>query len=208
MSGESDRRRHWERVYATSALDRVGWFRPHLETSLDWIERVGLPPDAPIIDIGGGASTLVDDLIDADYRDITVLDISEAALSAVQQRLGKASAAVTWIQADVTQADLPAARFRLWHDRAVFHFLIDGEDRLRYREAMMRALSADAHAIIATFSPDAPPRCSGLPVRRYNAESLSEALGPGLELVDAVEALHVTPGGVRQPFQYCLFRRA
>jgi SAM-dependent methyltransferase len=203
-----ERRQHWDRVYRTRAADQVGWFKPHLGTSLDWIERLGLPPDAPIIDIGGGASTLVDDLVAAGYGDITVLDISAAAIKAARERVDETSAVVAWLRADVTEVKLPVERYRLWHDRAVFHFLTDSGDRRRYRDALLSALAPDGHAIIATFSPEAPPKCSGLPVRRYTAESLADELGPGLELVDHVDELHVTPGGVQQQFVYCLFGRA
>jgi SAM-dependent methyltransferase len=208
MTEDEDRRRHWEHAYSTRATEEVSWFRPHLDTSLALIERLELGPDAPIIDIGGGASTLVDDLVEAGHRELAVLDISAAALAAARERLGEASSSVDWIRADVTGADLPAGKYRLWHDRAVFHFLVDSADRQRYRETMLRALAPDGHAIVATFSPDAPPRCSGLPVRRYTARSLSTELGPDLELIDEAEELHVTPGGVRQSFAYGLFRRA
>jgi len=202
-----DRREHWQQVYTTKARERLGWFKPHLDASLAWIADLRLPADAAIIDVGGGASTLVDDLLDEDYASLTVLDISEPALSAVRGRLGADAERVTWVTADVTEAALPADAYDLWHDRAVFHFLTDAADRERYSDRLKASLRSGGHLIIGAFAPDAPPRCSGLPVERYTVAGLAAELGSGLELCEQKKDLHVTPGGVEQMYQYCLFRR-
>jgi SAM-dependent methyltransferase len=152
---------HWEQVYSTKLTEKVGWYEPHLQTSLSWIKELGLPEDAPIIDIGGGASTLVDDLWDAGYRSITVLDISEKALSMIKARLGKRTDLISWLEGDITEVDLPTNRYELWHDRAVFHFLIALEQQRKYRDNLLKALRQGGHLIIGTFAPEAPPKCSG-----------------------------------------------
>ncbi len=201
------RRAHWDNVYSTRKHDEVGWFRPHLETSLQWIEDIGLAPDAPIIDVGGGASTLVDDLLDAGHTALTVVDISGKALAGVQERLGSRSDLVTWLVADITEAQLQRRSFRLWHDRAVFHFLVDAGDRRKYRDDLEAALVTGGHLVIGTFTPEAPPRCSGLPVQRYDLDALIAELGPGFELVRHRQEMHVTPGGVEQMYLFGHFRR-
>jgi SAM-dependent methyltransferase len=178
-----------------------------LRTSINWIEQLGLSADSTIIDVGGGASTLVDDLLDAGYRSITVLDISKEALSTVQKRLGEKSNLVSWLSADITTAGLPCREYELWHDRAVFHFLIESKDRNAYRQNLLKALQLNGHVIIGTFAPEAPPKCSGLPVRRYGEQQLADELGSEFALVNHVKDLHITPGGVEQVYQYCQFRR-
>jgi len=205
MSGE-DRAGHWDRAYAAKPIQRLGWYRPALERSFAWIESLRLLLDVPFIDIGGGASTLVDDLVQAGYRDITVLDVSATALAHAKERLGEPAAAVRWIVADVTTADLPADAYALWHDRAVFHFLVDAGERDRYRAALARSLEPGGHLLIGTFAPDAPPRCSGLPVERYDRDKLVAEFGDDFVLLESVEEMHVTPGGVEQNYLYCLFR--
>jgi len=202
-----NRRDHWEQVYRSKTADKLGWYAPHLQTSIDWIKKLGLSADSPIIDVGGGASTLVDDLLDAGYRSITVLDISAKALSMVQERLGEQSSLVTWLNADITTAELPDQAYMLWHDRAVFHFLIEPNDRNAYRQNLLTALQPNGHVVIGTFAPEAPPRCSGLPVRRYSKEQLADELGAELVLVNHAKELHITPGGVEQMYQFCEFRR-
>jgi SAM-dependent methyltransferase len=202
------RKEHWETVYATKPPDRVGWFRPRLETSLDWIAALPLDVDAAIIDIGGGASTLVDNLLDAGYRDVTVLDIAAGALELSQARLGEAAEQVEWIVADVTSAALPSRRFELWHDRAVFHFLTDDDDRNSYIERAAGALKPGSHLLVGTFAPEAPPTCSGLPVERYDRDTLAGTFGNAFELLRHHKELHVTPGGVEQMYLYALFRMA
>jgi len=200
-------RDHWERVYRSKSVDRLGWYAPHLQTSIRWIENLGLSADSPIIDVGGGASTLVDDLLDAGYRSVTVLDISPTALSKVRQRLGGKASRVTWLSADITTAELPDKAYELWHDRAVFHFLTEPNDRNAYRQKLLNALRPKGHVIIGTFALEAPPKCSGLPVQRYSKEQLADELGAEFALVNHVKELHITPGGVEQMYQFCEFRR-
>lgn len=204
---KENRRNHWQEVYASKPSHRLGWYKPRLDTSLDWIASLELPDDAPIIDIGCGASTLVDDLLGQGFQALTALDISEHALDVVRERLGDKASAVAWIAADITEAELPRDTFRLWHDRAVFHFLTEAADRSRYRERMEATLKNGGHALLGVFTPEAPPRCSGLPVQRYALEDLVAELGPGFELVRHRHELHVTPGGVEQAYLYALFRK-
>lgn len=202
------RREHWEQVYSSKPSERLGWYKPRLQTSLEWISALGLDPGASMIDVGGGASTLVDDLLDRGYKSITVLDLAEAALELIKARLGDRGATVNWLCGDITQLELPASAFELWHDRAVFHFLTEPADRERYRENLCRALRPGGHVIIGTFAPEAPPKCSGLPVQRYDLELLRETLGSGFKLQRHKKEQHVTPGGVEQMYLYCEFRRA
>ena len=188
--------------------EKVGWYKPRLDTSLDWILSLDIDRHRPVIDVGGGASTLVDDLVDEGFESITVLDISENALAASRKRLGRQAELVMWLPADITTYPLPAGRFAVWHDRASFHFLIEPAHREAYRENLFRALSPGGHALIATFAPEAPPKCSGLPVERYDARRLSEFFGAELDLVREQQEMHITPGGVEQLYQYCLFQRS
>lgn len=199
---------HWEQVYASKPRERLGWYQPHLQTSLEWIEELKLARDAPIIDVGGGASTLVDDLLDLGYQTVSVLDISENALAAVKSRLGKNAQLVNWINGDLTTVELPDHQFELWHDRAVFHFLTDADEKRKYRDQLLKALRPGGHVLIGTFAPEAPPKCSGLPVQRYDRERLQETLGEEFKLIKHHKELHVTPGGVEQMYLYCHFRRA
>ena len=198
---------HWEVVYSTRQAEDVGWYKPKLETSFSWIEALGLDPKEPIIDVGGGASTLVDDLLEAGHQSITVLDISEAAIKAVQDRLGAVGERVRWLNGDITMIDLPSHRYGLWHDRAVFHFLTEPEQQKSYRDNLLAALKPGGHLIIGTFAPEAPPKCSGLPIQRYTHEELSNVLGGEFELQRDDQEVHVTPGGVEQMYLYCHFRR-
>jgi SAM-dependent methyltransferase len=201
-----DRREHWEQVYSGKPPERLGWYKPRLQTSLDWITELSLDTKAPIIDVGGGASTLVDDLLGRGYSAITVLDLAAPALDLIKARLGTRGAAVTWLCGDVTRIELGENAFELWHDRAVFHFLTDAEDRARYRETLCKALRPGGYLIIGTFAPEAPPRCSGLPVQRYDLELLRETLGDEFALRRQQKEMHVTPGGVEQMYLYCEFR--
>ncbi len=201
------RKKHWEEVYASKDAERLGWYRPCLETSLAWIEELGLSANAPIIDVGGGVSALIGDLLDAGHQALTVVDISEAALSAAAGKLGAGGDGVTWLPGDITSIDLPVNRYDLWHDRAVFHFLTEPEQQRLYRENLLKALKPAGHLIMGTFAPEAPPRCSGLPVQRYDHESLTAVLGEAFDLVRHKTELHVTPGSVHQMYTYCLFRR-
>jgi SAM-dependent methyltransferase len=203
-----DVKTHWEMIYATKAPDEVSWYRPHLETSLAWIERFNPSPTAYIIDVGCGESTLIDDLLERGYRNLTVLDISQTALEANRKRMGPAAEHVRWIAGDVTQAALPACAYDVWHDRAVFHFLNTAEERSAYIQQALRALKPGGHLILATFGPDAPAKCSGLEVVRYNAGSLAQQLGEPFLLLESLEELHKTPSGADQPFLYCHFQIA
>ncbi len=201
-----DQKDHWEQVYSTRMAEKVGWYKPCLETSLNWIGELDLDRSAPIIDVGGGASTLVDDLVDAGFESIAVLDLAESALAASRKRLGQQSELVMWLPGDVTTYMLPGDRFELWHDRAVFHFLTEPASQQAYRINLLSALQPGGHAIISVFSPDAPPKCSGLQVQRYDHEQLSAKLGNEFELLRHQTEMHTTPGGVEQIYIYCLFR--
>jgi SAM-dependent methyltransferase len=201
-------RAHWEQVYSSNPTEKLGWYEPHLRTSLAWIQDLALPRDTPILDVGGGASTLVDDLLDAGYRSITVIDLSEKALARAKERLGRRAELVTWSRGDITLVELPSDHYELWHDRAAFHFLTAPEQQRKYRDNLLNELKPGGHLILGTFAPEAPPMCSGLPVQHYSPEQLQNTLGPMFELQRNEKELHVTPGGVQQMYLYCLFRRA
>ena len=201
-----NREHHWDGVYDAKSPDSVSWYRPHLERSLAFIEGAGLDRDDPIIDIGGGASTLVDDLLERGYRDITVLDISSHAIARAKTRLGKRADAVTWIVADVTVAQLPEKRFAFWHDRAVFHFLTAAEDRRAYIAAVLRSLRINGHIVVATFGPHGPKQCSGLEVANYDPEALQREFGASFRKVESCIEHHKTPSGTDQEFVYCYCR--
>lgn len=203
-----DPQEHWENVYATKAPDSVSWYRPHLDTSLALIERAVPDRDNPILDVGGGASTLVDDLMGQGYSDVSVLDISAAALEVSKRRLGTAAARVNWLAADLLNTPMPTQRYELWHDRAVFHFLVAQEQREVYVQQLAHALKPAGYAVIATFGPEGPQKCSGLDTARYDVDGLRRALGPVLTLIDSSLELHPTPFGTQQQFLYALFRRA
>lgn len=199
---------HWESVYETKSADAVSWYAPHLNTSLQYIRRAAGAPDAAIIDVGGGESTLVDDLLAAGCTQLTVLDISATALDATRRRLGAAGAGVHWLAADVLEAELPAAAFDIWHDRAVFHFLTRDAQRQRYVEQVLHALKPGGFAIVGSFGPQGPDQCSGLPVSRYSADELHHTFGAPFQLLDSLVEQHTTPWGSRQQFVYCFCRRA
>ena len=197
-----DRRQHWEGVYQSKAANQVGWFQPHAASSLRLIEGCA-SKDAHIIDVGGGASVLVDDLLDAGYRNLTVLDLAESALAASRARLGTRAASVQWIAADITRADLPAARYDVWHDRAVFHFLTDAADRARYVAQVLKSVKPGGHVIVAAFGPGGPLQCSGLDVVRYDPDALHAAFGAPFRLLGHETEIHHTPAGKEQEFVYC-----
>jgi hypothetical protein len=198
---------HWDEIYSTKSAQQVGWYTPHLETSIKWITELNLTAGDPVIDVGGGASTLVDDLLTAGYKELTVLDLSESAISLTRKRLGTLSSSVTWIKGDVTKIELPPQYFKLWHDRAVFHFLIDTKQQLRYKDALLEALKVDGYFIIGTFDLEAPPQCSGLPVQRYTSEILCSTFGKEFQLKRHQHEIHRTPSGLEQTYVYCLFQR-
>jgi ubiquinone/menaquinone biosynthesis C-methylase UbiE len=168
---------HWEQVYAIKSTTAVSWYQAEATLSLGLICQIAPSPDANIIDVGGGASTLVDGLLESGYRNLTVLDLASEALSVARQRLGRASDAVHWLEGDITTLTLPAQAYDIWHDRAVFHFLTNPEDRLAYVKQVMHAVKPGGHVIIATFAPDGPTECSGLPVVRYAPDTLKNELG-------------------------------
>ena len=202
------RREHWEKVYSSNPPDKLGWYEPHLETSLKWIKELDLSEDSNIADVGGGASTLVDDLLNQRYRSITVVDLSKNALALAKERLGERAELVTWLEGDITSVDLPARHYDLWHDRAVFHFLTTPPQQQQYRNKLLKALRPGGHLIIAMFAPEAPPKCSGQPVERYSADKLKNTLGTEFELKRHAKELHITPSGVEQMYLYCHFRKS
>ena len=178
----------------------------HPAASLALIKDTGLPKDARIIDVGGGASRLVDHLIEEGWTNITVLDIAPTALDKARRRLGDRAALVTWLVADVAQWT-PLEQFDLWHDRAVFHFLTEASDRAAYASVMANAVSSGGHAIVGTFALDGPERCSGLPVCRYDGESLAAEFAAHFRLVVSITEDHITPAGKVQRFQFCRLQR-
>jgi SAM-dependent methyltransferase len=196
---------HWEHIYQTKTPLETSWYAPHLQISLAWLLQAAPDRSASIIDVGGGESTLVDDLISAGYRALTVLDLSQAALQKSQRRLGDAARHVTWIAGDVTDLALPAHVNDLWHDRAVFHFLTQPEQRAAYARNLAASLKDGGQVIMATFGPQGPQKCSGLPTQRYDAESLQRELGPQFRILRHTTIDHQTPFGTAQQFLYCHF---
>jgi SAM-dependent methyltransferase len=197
---------HWDSVYRTRGSEQVSWYRPHLDRSLAFLEATGLGRDARVIDVGGGASTFVDDLLDRGYTNVTVLDLSAAALDAARARLASRASQVKWICADVTDPQLPSEAYDFWHDRAVFHFLREPAARARYVSAVRRMLKPGGHIVVATFGPHGPEKCSGLDVMHFTPEALHAEFGPEFaRLSDAVE-MHTTPWGSEQEFVYCYCR--
>ena len=199
------RKAHWENVYSTKGENEVSWFQESPAPSLQLIEIAKPTSDAVIVDIGGGASRLVDQLLARGFENLTVLDLSEAALAAAKVRLGSRAAQVQWVVADVTKW-VPTRRFDIWHDRAAFHFLTEERDRTGYIARLRQALKIEGHAIIATFAPDGPEKCSGLPVMRYDAARLGQTLGPGFQLLRSQRSDHATPWGSQQHFQFSVFQ--
>ena len=200
------RQAHWENVYGTKDEHAVSWFQEKPDISLDLIWATGVKTTASIIDIGGGASRLVDTLLDKDFKTVTVLDLSKKALAASKARLGTKGAQVQWVIADVTTWE-PSQTYDVWHDRAALHFLTDPKDRAAYAERVLRAVRPGGHVIIGTFAPDGPERCSDLPVVRHDAATLWELLGHSFELLESRRHDHLTPAGVTQKFQFSRFRR-
>ncbi len=203
-----DLKRHWEKVYRTRQSDSVSWFQEHADLSLRMIHNTGLGKGAAIIDVGGGASTLVDDLVAEGYTDLTVLDLSSTAIAVAKQRLGRHADAIHWMEGDITRAEFQIHRFDIWHDRAVFHFLTDPKDRHAYVERVMKAVKPGGHVIVATFAEDGPDKCSGLSVMRYKPETLHDEFGDSFLLVEHEREAHHTPSGEIQPFVYCYCRKS
>lgn len=199
---------HWEKVYATKSPTEVSWFQERAGLSLRLIEEAGIARDAAIIDVGGGASTLVDDLLGASYDHVTVLDISGAALAAAKARLGALANHVRWLESDILSAELPERAYDVWHDRAVFHFLVAPEDREAYVRTVLRVVKPGGLVIVATFADDGPTQCSGLPVMRYRPDELHHEFGEPFTLLRHEKESHQTPTGNIQQFVYCLCRKA
>ncbi len=200
-----DLQSHWERIYQTKSPQEPSWYPPHLQTSLDWISGAAPDRSASILDVGGGESTLVDDLLARQYRALTVLDVSSAALDKSRQRLGPAAESVKWLAGDVTEISLPSRAYDVWHDRAVFHFFTEPERRAVYVRQLASSLKIGGHVVLSTFGPEGPEKCSGLVTRRYNAESLSHELGQGFRMAGSSVVEHRTPFGTTQQFLYCHF---
>jgi SAM-dependent methyltransferase len=205
MVGES-RQDHWQNVYATKRENEVSWFQENPAPSLALIAEIGATPASGIIDVGGGASRLVDQLIERGFRDVTVLDLSAAALETAKARLRERASDAHWLVADVTTWE-PSRTYDVWHDRAAFHFLTEARDRDGYVARLKQALKIGRHAIIATFALDGPEKCSGLPVERYDATRLAQTLGSGFRLMRSQRDEHATPWGSQQRFQFSVFQR-
>lgn len=198
---------HWQTVYQSKPADAVSWFRPHLDVSLTLMAKAGLHRGSRVLDVGGGASTLVDDLLAQGVSQISVLDLSSEALMLSRERLGPAGQSVSWIAGNLLTEKFPEGRFDLWHDRAVLHFLTDQNDVSRYAAQARRAVRPGGHAVIGGFAPDGPERCSGLPVARRSALEIAQALSPGFELIESSAEQHLSPSGSAQSFIYALLRR-
>ena len=198
---------HWENVYKTKSPEEMSWYAPHLATSLERILEAAPSHSSSIIDVGGGASTLADDLHARGFRSLTVLDISPTAIARSQQRLGAAAEDIDWIIGDVTRCSLPDAAFDIWHDRAVFHFLTEQDEKASYVKQLANALKPSGQVIIATFSINGPRSCSGLTVSRYDAPSLQKEFGPDFQIVKSATITHQTPTGALQEFLYCRMAR-
>jgi len=194
-------------MYLRKTPERLAWYTPHLQTSLKWINDLDLTSDAPVIDVGCGASTLIDDLLYGGYGALTGLDCAETALDIMEDRLADRAASISWITADINKVALPSRHYAVWHDRAMFHFLTNEQQQAQYIRQLSDALRPAGHAIMAVFSPTAPPACSGLRVQRYTAKTLSATLGENFTLIKEKKEVHVTPGGVQQVYQYCLFSK-
>jgi 2-polyprenyl-3-methyl-5-hydroxy-6-metoxy-1,4-benzoquinol methylase len=198
---------HWEQIYHTKDSSQVSWYQLHPSLSLQYIQNAGIRKDKHIIDVGGGASTLVDHLLDDGFQNITVLDISTEALGIAKQRLAQQAELVTWMEADITNINLPHHAYDVWHDRAVFHFLTKQEERTRYVNTVKESVRPGGHVIVATFANDGPEKCSGLEVSRYDPQSLHNEFGVEFELLDSTREEHQTPFGTEQKFIYCYCRK-
>jgi SAM-dependent methyltransferase len=202
-----DRTSHWQSVYSSKKPDAVSWFAPHLASSLELLKEAGLTSASRVIDVGAGASTLVDDLLDLGVTSVTALDISEAALNVARQRLGSRASRVYWLAVDILKAELPADGYDIWHDRAALHFLTDSRDAARYVDIAHRALAKGGHAVIGGFGKGGPTQCSQLPVTQREPEDIANLFGPNFSLVQARHEVHQTPWGAPQSFAFALLRQ-
>ena len=198
-----DAQQHWERVYRTKQPTEVSWYAPHLDVSLRIIEEAAPERGSRIIDVGGGEATLVDDLLDRGYRYLSVLDVSATALDVAKARLGERAGAVDWLCGDVTMYPFTCHQYDVWHDRAVFHFLTDPQDRAAYVRQVTHAVKPGGHVIVATFGPEGPTKCSGLDVVRYDPDALHDQFGANFRLLRHLTEIHRTPAGATQQFMYC-----
>lgn len=203
-----ERKQHWESVYATKAPTEVSWYVAHLDLSLELIDRVSPDRAGAILDVGGGASTLVDDLILRHYTDISVLDISQTAIDAARLRIGTDAGRVEWLVGDICERELEASKYNVWHDRAVFHFLTLPESRACYLTKAAKSVKSGGHLIVGTFGQEGPTRCSGLDVVRYDAPALACEFGSTFRLVQSQTERHTTPSGGTQQFLYCVLKRS
>jgi ubiquinone/menaquinone biosynthesis C-methylase UbiE len=200
-------RGHWDKAYRAKATDQASWYRAHLEVSFELLVKAGLSARSRVVDIGGGASTLVDDLLDFGVQSITVVDLSPTSLEIARQRLGARAERVSWLVADVTTLSVPDGSFDLWHDRAALHFLTAPEAARAYVRTATRAIAPGGHAVIGCFAADGPERCSGLPVVRRDPADIASLFGESFSLVESRREVHSTPSGIQQRFAYALLRR-
>ncbi len=202
-----DNKQHWDNVYASKQSEDLTWYQQHERISLDIIKNVAPNITSNIIDIGGGSSTLIDDLLNTGYRNLSVLDLSSEALSTSKKRLAERNSVISWIEADITKVELPKNYYDVWHDRAVFHFLTQQQDREAYVDRVNNSVKPGGYVIVATFGSDGPLKCSGLPVVRYDSKELHNEFGNGYKLIDHIEEEHLTPKGAIQKFIYCYCKK-
>ena len=198
---------HWQKVYTEKKPNQVSWYQKHAQLSIRLIAQLTASKNAPIIDIGGGASNLVDDLLNKGYQNLSVLDVSQAAINHTQTRLGDQQYNVNWLVGDINEINLPQSSVELWHDRAVFHFLIDQPSRQNYLKLANQTIKSSGHLVIATFAEDGPDRCSGLAVKRHSKQQLADFFAPYFDLLGAEKETHLTPSGSSQNFIYCWFQK-
>lgn len=197
---------HWEKVYQTKDTTQVGWFQTKPQVSIDLISRTKISKNSPIIDVGGGDGTLVDWLLEDGFNDVSVLDISDSALRKAKNRLGKSASKVHWITSDILEFE-PEGKFYLWHDRAVFHFLVDPQEQQIYRRLVECSIAPGGYLLMMAFSKSGPKTCSGLPVQQYGIDELEEFFSPDFELIESLNYDHITPSGSAQNYSVCLFQR-
>tara|TARA_R110002096_G_scaffold82336_5_gene191632 strand:+ start:1939 stop:2565 length:627 start_codon:yes stop_codon:yes gene_type:complete len=197
---------HWNRIYSGKTSAEMSWFQEHAECSLGLIQNMEIPTTASVIDVGGGESTLVDGLLAHGYNNITVLDLAKTALNKAKARLGKDAQKVKWLESNILDYEMPTHLYDVWHDRAVFHFLINNKDRQAYVNKVIQAVKPGGIVIMATFAKDGPTECSGLPVMRYTASELHNEFGGRFDMLDQITESHYTPDGNEQKFIYCLYK--